>query len=242
MIIVRDFIDIHCHILPGLDDGPKDIEGSLQLARCYEELGVKKVVATPHFLPGTAWSATKEKVVQSVEELQNILDQKGILLQVESGMEIAFHKKLGDRIEAGELLPLGESNYYLVEPDFHGDQNEMFEVLDSLLKIGIFIILAHPERVAEFQKKSDLLEKLAQQGMLIQVNSGSFLGHFGSGARTTAQKIAERGFCHIIASDAHSHDSRTPINKEDWQALSEMKLGEKILESCKENLQNIFRV
>ena len=133
---IKDFIDIHSHILPGLDDGARDMAESLEIARCYERTGIKKVVATPHFLPGTAWAAGKEIVKQSVRELQASLDRHNIDLQVFPGMEIAFHRRLEERMRTDSFLPLGESSYYLIEPSFHGEQDFFLESLKSLLKMG----------------------------------------------------------------------------------------------------------
>ncbi|PHR27858.1 MAG: hypothetical protein COA36_07820 [Desulfotalea sp.] len=235
----HNFIDIHCHILPGLDDGPKTVEGSLAIARCYENLGIKKVIATPHFLPGTAWSPTREGVVESVQKLQKHLDKEGLRLKIEPGMEIAYHKKMAARIVAGCLLPLGRSDYYLIEPAFHGDQDGMLEDLASLLKSGVHIILAHPERIDQFQHKPDLLASLAKQGMLIQVNSGSMLGFFGRKSMETAAYLAKRGLLHIFASDAHNHDTRPPFTIEEWGTLVS-SIGGKNLSSCMQLLDDLF--
>lgn len=240
MTQLHNFIDIHCHILPGLDDGPKNVEGSLALARCYEELGVKKIIATPHFLPGTAWAPTREKVLESVERFQNVLDSNGIVLKIEPGMEIAYHKKMADRILAGSLLPLADSDFYMVEPPFQGEQDSMLEVLDDLLQKGVHIILAHPERIGYFQQNPESLEKLVNQGMLIQVNSGSLLGHFGSKSKDTAVCLANRGFLHIFASDAHNHETRAPFTRKEWETLIEGSVGEKLLCTCMQHLTQLF--
>ena len=144
---IKDFNDIHSHILLGLDDGAKDMVESLEIARCYQRTGIKTVVATPHFLPGTAWAAEKKIVKHSVQELQASLDRNNIELQVLPGMEIAFHKRLAERMRSNSFLSLGNSGYYLIESSFHGEQDSLLENLKSLLKIGQKLILAHPERI-----------------------------------------------------------------------------------------------
>ncbi len=163
---IKDFIDIHCHILPGLDDGAKDMAESLEIARCYERTGIKKVIATPHFLPGTAWAAEKEIVKQSVQELQASLDRNNIDLQVLPGMEIAFHKRLEERMRTNSFLPLGESGYYLIEPSFHGEQDSLLENLKSLLKMGQKLILAHPERIDRLHNRLDVLKAWSNRACL----------------------------------------------------------------------------
>ena len=121
MTEIQNFIDIHTHILPGLDDGPKNLQESIALARCYECTGVNRVIATPHFLPGTAWAPTKDKVIRSVQILQEKLNEEGIVVKIEPGMEIAYHGRMADRILAEELLPLSNSSHYLVGPAIYGE-------------------------------------------------------------------------------------------------------------------------
>ncbi len=236
MVQLTDFIDIHTHILPGLDDGPEDIEGSLAFARCYVQTGIKTVIATPHFLPGTAWAATKEKVLESVRTLQMHLDDENIDLKVEPGMEIAFHKKLEERILAGSLLPLADSGFFLIEPSFHGELDSLVVTLESLLKKNQKLILAHPERVVDFQLRPQLLERLVVQGLLIQVNTGSLLGYFGEKSRETAELLRQKSCLHFIASDAHNHHKRTPLNEDEWKKIFECRGGEDMLSFCIRNI------
>jgi protein-tyrosine phosphatase len=237
---LSNFIDIHTHILPGLDDGPNDLQGSIAIARCYEKTGIKTVIATPHFLPGTAWAASKEKVLESVQTLQMTLDKENIDLKIEAGMEIAFHKKLEERILSGDLLPLWNSGFFLIEPSFHGEQGGLLTTLASLLQKGQKLILAHPERVDAFQQRPELLERLVGQGLLIQVNTGSLLGYFGEKSRETAVLLSENNCLHFIASDAHNHDKRTPLDEEEWRNLLCCHGGEGALSSCIGNISEIF--
>ena len=234
------FVDIHTHILPGLDDGPKNIEESLALARCFVRTGIKIVIATPHFLPGTAWASSKEKVLEAVQALQMSLDKEKINLKVEAGMEIAFHKRLEERLLSGDLLSLWDSGFFLIEPSFHGEQEGMLSSLESLLRRGEKLILAHPERVDNFQQKPELLERLVGQGLLIQVNMGSLLGYFGAKSQETAELLSQNNWLHFIASDAHNHDKRAPLNEDEWAAFLGRPEGEDIFSSCTSNIAKQF--
>jgi protein-tyrosine phosphatase len=238
----NEFIDIHTHILPGLDDGPQDMAGSIAIARCYEEAGIKMVVATPHFLPGTAWASEKELVLRSVQELQTCLDHADIDLKVVAGMEIAHHKKLEERILANLLLPLGDSGYFLIEPAFQGEQDGLLTSLQSLLNKGQKLILAHPERVEAFQRMPGTLGKLVEQGLRIQVNTGSLLGYFGKMSKDTAEWLRKRNCIHFIASDAHDHSRRAPLGATEWETLLASPGGEHLLCSCNKNLAGIFQL
>lgn len=237
---LKGFIDIHTHILPGLDDGPQDMTGSLALGRCYEGLGITTVVATPHFLPGTAWAPAKELVLQSVQALQASLDSADIDLRVVSGMEIAYHKKLEERILADSVLPLGQSRHFLIEPSFQGGQEELLACLQSLLNKGQKLILAHPERADMFQQMPLVLRKLVDQGLRIQVNAGSLLGYFGEKSKATADLLRRSDCIHFIASDAHNDNKRGPLDAAAWEKLLTSPGGEQLLSSCNRYIDEIF--
>ncbi len=236
-----EFIDIHTHILPGLDDGPPDMAGSIDMARCYEQTGVKMVVATPHFLPGTAWASDKGLVLRSVLALQTSLDDASIDLKIVPGMEIAYHNKLAERIFANLVLPLGDSGYFLIEPSFHGEQEELLASLQSLLTKGQKLILAHPERAEAFQRMPGALGKLVEQGLRIQVNSGSLLGYFGKKSKDTAELLRQGNCVHFVASDAHDHSQRAPLNAAEWATLLASSGGPELLSSCNKHLAEIFQ-
>lgn len=237
---LNEFIDMHTHILPELDDGPKDMAGSIAIARCYEKVGIKTVVATPHFLPGTAWAPAKERVLESMQVLQSNLEHANIDLKVVAGMEIAYHKKLEERILAEIVLPLGRSGYFLIEPSFQGEQDGLLASLQSLLNKGRKLILAHPERAEMFQRMPQVLKKYVAQGLRIQVNAGSLLGYFGEKSKAAAELLRQGDCIHLIASDAHDHSKRAPLNAEEWQNLLACPGGDELLLSCNANMSEIF--
>lgn len=237
---ISKFIDIHTHILPGIDDGSPSYEESVALARCYVNVGIKKVVATPHFIPGTAWATPVDKVLELVDALQNSLDTEGIDLEILPGMEIAFHKKLADRIEKGLVLPLGDSEYYLIEPSFNGEQDSLLAALSSLLKRGYKIILAHPERIDGLRGKIENIRLLVEKGLLIQINAGSLLGYFGRSAKELAQSLWERDCFHLIASDTHDMNKRRPLGKDEWNTLLADTVTNEMLQKCNTTLAQLF--
>ncbi len=237
---ISNFIDIHTHILPGIDDGSASYEESVTLARCYVNVGIKKVVATPHFIPGTAWATPGDKILEIVCVLQNRLNAEGIDLEILAGMEIAFHKKLGDRIEKGHVLPLGDSRHYLIEPSFHGEQDSLLAALSALLEGGNKLILAHPERIDGLRGKIENIRLLVDKGLLIQINAGSLLGYFGRSAKTLAQSLWERDCFHLIASDAHDLNKRRPLNKDEWNTLLADTVTNEMLKKCNATLAELF--
>lgn len=233
---LEDLIDIHTHILPGLDDGPRTMEQSIALARCYQDSGVTTVVATSHYLPGTAWATPKEQILDVIRQVQEELDHQNIDLKILPGMEIGFHRKLANRLYAGECLPLGNSGHYLIEPSFQGDQHELIDTLLQLCEEGVHLIVAHPERVEEFQRYPNFLEDLVNKGVRLQVNSGSLLGYFGRRAKTLAEMLVEKEWLHFLASDAHNHTHRPPISAEEWRNLLDRPGGVELVRKCVNNV------
>ena len=216
--VFSDFVDIHTHILPGLDDGPKSIDGSIAIARCYQNAGIKRIVATPHFIPGTAWAADSFTVLDRARTLQAVIDNYEIDLQIIPGMEIAYHSRLVERISSERVLPLGNSKHFLIEPPLSGIDETLIENLIILLNKDIQIIIAHPERVEIFQKKRVFLDKLVSCGAKLQVNSGSLLGHFGRTAFNMALDLFQKDQLHFFASDTHDHTDRKPLDRIEWKS------------------------
>jgi protein-tyrosine phosphatase len=225
---ISQFIDIHIHILPGIDDGAKNIDESTAMAEAYEELGVKRLIATPHFIPGTAWAAGRDQVFTIIEELQEHLTNNNITLKIFPGMEIAYHKKLIDRLEKGLLQPLGTSNSYLLEPSFNDSYDDLLTCAKQIMTQGSGTILAHPERIPSFQETAEPLLELVEEGLQVQINMGSLLGRFGASSKKMAKYLIEKNSVHFLASDAHSIEKRHPLSREDWEKLTEL-LGDNLL-------------
>ncbi len=237
---ITQFIDIHTHILPGLDDGPKNLEESAAMARCYVDLGISKVVATPHFIPGTAWAAGRERIAEKLLEVEDYFAEEQIELHIFLGMEIAFHKKLINRFEKGVLQPLAESLYYLLEPSFQDSPEDLLYCAKQLQDLGQKVILAHPERIKAFQETPALLIDAVQNGLEVQLNSGSVLGSFGDSCKQTAMHLLASNSVHYLASDAHSAEKRTPLNLDDWAQLAGILGGELLTTLCINNPKNII--
>lgn len=226
------FTDIHCHILPACDDGPADLDESLKMACCYAEAGVREVIATPHHIPGTAWALPAEQVRAKVEILRQAVKKRGLDLTIHSGMEIALHKNIERGLDSGTLLPLAESDYYLLEPDFHGLSNDIFDAIHLFQTRHKKVVLAHPERVRIFQNCPEKLVELVRQDLVqVQVNMGSLLGRFGNDARKTALLLHRNNSIHYLASDAHGAERRRPPTPALWAKLGKA-VGERLETYC----------
>lgn len=201
-------IDLHCHVLPGIDDGPETIEGSLALASAAAAAGVKTLVATPH----VSWHYPNEAGAISAltDELNGRLASAGVPLDVRPGAEIAV-TRLPD-IEPSELarLSLGGSAWLLVEPPFTHVATGIDAMLLDVQRAGHRIVLAHPERCAAFQRDPRMLETLVGAGVLTSITAGSLVGRFGDRVRRFALSLVRDGMAHNVASDAHDCERRAP--------------------------------
>lgn len=200
-------IDPHCHILHGLDDGPKKVKESIQLAQSLAKAGYRMVVATPHMIPGTAWMPSLEDIAVQITRLNQAMQIAGLHLKIIPGMEIAMDPQIPNLLDSGFLLPLGSSTCLLIEPPFHQLPPGWHKILFAILAKGHKILLAHPERCAHLAARLDLVEELINAGIYLQVNWGSFLGHFGRVARRTAKALALNGAIHCLATDSHHPQS-----------------------------------
>jgi protein-tyrosine phosphatase len=223
---LADFIDMHCHILPGLDDGPKKPSQCLALVRCYAAVGIKKLVATPHFIPGTIWTARPRRILDLINRLQQALRRNGFELEIFPGMEISIQKNMGARLAQGAYLPLGASDAYLLEPPFEISGLNPLEPLAEFMEQGKKVILAHPERCEYFQQHPQILKQAQRRGIAIQLNYGSLLGHFGPAAEKLARRLLEWDAVDYLASDAHSAGRRRPPDQADWQELKKLMAPE----------------
>lgn len=203
-------IDIHCHILPNFDDGAADLEESLAMARMAEASGVTAMVATPHF-PGDAEAFRRlGALLGRYERLEREIRQAGLQLQLYPGAEILCLPET-PQLAAKKVLPtLGDTNYLLVEFNFGESQSYMTEMLDTLAQAGYRPVVAHPERYRAVQGNPQLPRQWFELGYVLQLNKGSLLGAFGGRVQQTADRMLAEGLAHVIASDAHGTDRRTP--------------------------------
>lgn len=207
--------DIHSHILHGVDDGPDTLEQSLEMAKQYTETGISSVIATPHHIPGTGWNASKDIINQKVQDLNKNISTHQLPLEVFPGMEIALHNRIEKSFANDTLLPLGNSNYYLMEPPFSSRFSDVEHLLKNLLENEKKLILAHPERAYFCQKEPGLMIQFIEMGLKVQLNIGSLLGYFGKKCCIIGTELIKLGCVHFIASDSHSILKRTPPTKQE---------------------------
>lgn len=200
-------IDIHCHILPHVDDGSSSMDESLEMARMASLSGVTDIVATPHFAGEPEQIG---KIREKLRLLEQRLRQEQIPVQLHPGAEILCLPGLPELAARHQLPTLGQGEYVLVEFYFDESYAYMDGMLTDIASAGYQIVIAHPERYAVIQRDPLLLRRWVRQGYLLQLNKGSVLGKFGPRAERAANDILAMGLAHLIASDAHGCHSRTP--------------------------------
>lgn len=201
-------IDIHTHILPGVDDGAKDLAESLAMARQAVADGLTHLFATPHHRDYTPLS--RREVTERVARLQAELDRADIPLTIIPGHEVRFYNDM--LADWGKELagPLGQSRYVLAEPLFSHYDKHTDEMLFELFDRGYIPVMAHPERIRPIQDKLALIEPFLERGGLTQITANSLTSNNDWRAKQTADTMLRHGMVHIIASDAHHSYHRTP--------------------------------
>jgi protein-tyrosine phosphatase len=215
-------IDLHCHILHGVDDGPQSLEESLSMARAAVNDGIHSVVATPHTLNGIHLNRVEE-VISKVATLQNILSENQIELKVYAGADVHLCPRLLERIESGDACTIGNRKKYLLLE--FPPQVIPAAVRDEVLWLklnGITPITTHSERNTVIQHNVDFLYELVSMGALIQVTAMSITGNFGGLVMQWTESLLRYRLVHMIASDAHSADRRPPILSHAVHAAAEI--------------------
>lgn len=210
-------IDVHLHILPGVDDGPATLADSLALARSLVEEGVRVAVATPHYNDEYPQRSAHE-ICERVGDLQREFDRNAIPLRLLAGHEALIQPGLAADVQSGRVATLNGSRYLLLELWNSSWMPETERVIFDLRVLGIVPLLAHPERYVAIQHDSNRLKSLIDQGILAQLTAGSLLGMQGKTARKCAETLLKRGLIHCIASDAHGPGRRPPAILQGMQA------------------------
>lgn len=228
------FIDIHCHLLPGIDDGASSWDEALEMAKMAVENGISTIVATPH-QGGTFAHNSAEAIISRVTEFQRQLRAAGISLSVLPGADVRIDHDLLRDIARGAILTLADQRKHVLIDLPH----ERYVGIDSLLgdfqNAGIAAVLSHPERNQGLIKRRELIEHLVAQGCLMQVTSGSLLGTFGPQCQDLAVWMLGQGLVHFVASDAHGMHSRRPLLRRGFERVAELVGRDEATELCCRN-------
>ncbi len=205
-------IDLHCHILPAIDDGPAIIEQTMAMCRVAVEDGIKTMVATPHFKPGKFDPPTRKEVFDAAELVNKRIREEGLDLKILIGAEVRAAEDIWSYIEENDYLTLNcTGKYSLVEFPL-GELPDYWDmVIYELIEKGVRPVIAHPERNAGFIDDPDLLFPVVKSGAILQLTAESVTGERGHGLADISAYLLKNSLVKIIASDSHSADRRRPI-------------------------------
>ena len=225
-----NIIDIHSHILPGVDDGSPDMEDSILMAELAVEGGVDTIIATSHGnmtnLTNEGSRKTSEKehtdlILKTLSDFREELGKRNIPLRIYPGMEIFSTPDAAKLLKEGILLPLAEGPYCLMEFDFEDPVSVCTRRIEEMLDAGFRPIIAHPERYTCVQEDPDTVREWIRLGCQLQVNRGSILGRFGEDVYQEAWRLLDDDLVTYIGSDAHSPYFRTTYMKDVYEVISE---------------------
>lgn len=228
------FVDIHCHMLPGLDDGAHDWQESLAMAQLAVQDGIGLVVVTPHQLGNFAHNRG-ELIRQRTREFQGLLDHHGLPLRVVPGADVRIEPELLPKLRAGEVLTLADRGRYVLLELPHEVYFPLERLLGELERAGMVGILSHPERNLGLLRQAELIAALVRGGCLMQLTAGSLLGAFGPEIQERSEQLVCEGLVHFVATDAHGSRTRRPLMRQAFDAIAELTAPEMAWELCARN-------
>jgi protein-tyrosine phosphatase len=202
------YVDLHCHLLPSVDDGAQTLEESLEMARALAGAGFSDVAPSPHAWPELPDSAAIDERRAS---LQRALSEAGIELNLHPNAENRLDGEFFERLERGQARPLGSGRYVLVEAPFDSPLPSLLDLIFRIKLKGLTPLIAHPERCHEFQGKGARAADAVRAGALLQLELGAPLGRYGPLARKVSERLLEDDLYAVAASDLHG-----PVGAERW--------------------------
>ncbi len=205
-------IDIHTHVLPGIDDGAQNISDSLEILQALAKQGVTELVATPHIISGV-YENTRSIIDSKLIEVQDLINERELNIQIHPGAELYCEPDVISKVKK-ENLTLAQSNYILIETELQRFPDNFEEILFNFQQEGFRPILAHAERFSPFMNNIDYLLNIVNREIYVQMNSGSILGVYGNAVKDLALKMLDLGCVHVIASDVHGLKKRPILMKD----------------------------
>jgi protein-tyrosine phosphatase len=228
------FVDIHCHMLPGLDDGAGDWGEAMAMAQLAAHDGIGTIIVTPHQLGGFGQNQG-DLIRQRTEAFQELLDGHALPLRVLPGADVRIEPEMISKIRCGEVLTLADRGRYVLLELPHELYFPLDRLLGELERAGLVGILSHPERNLGLLRQPQLIAPLVRAGCLMQVTAGSLLGAFGPDCQAMAEQLVSEGLVHFLASDAHSSRTRRPLMRQAFDSVCRLTDTETAWELCVRN-------
>lgn len=217
-------IDLHCHLLPGIDDGAPDVRTALEMARIAVADGIEITACTPHIYPGL-YDNSGPDILARVIAFQALLDQAGVALKLVAGCDAHLTPTMISDLASGHIPTIAGSRYFLLEPPHHVAPPRLEESVAAIIAAGYVPIITHPERLSWIESHYGTMKALARAGAWMQLTAGSLTGRFGKRPQAWSERMLDEGLVHLVATDAHNLRNRRPLLTAAKQAVS-ARLGE----------------
>jgi protein-tyrosine phosphatase len=216
-------IDLHSHLLPGIDDGAPDLETALEMARIAVADGIAIMACTPHIYPGL-YENSGPDILCRVMLLQAALDEAGISLKLVAGCDAHLTPTMVSELNSGHIPTLAGSRYFLFEPPHHVAPPRLEQSVMATISAGYLPIITHPERLSWIESHYETMKSLARSGAWMQLTAGSITGRFGKRAQYWSERMLDEGLIHLVATDAHNLRNRKPLLADAASAVA-VRLG-----------------
>ncbi len=201
-MVLKGFTDIHSHVLPGIDDGAKTMDASIALIKKFQELGIHKIITTPHVMGGV-WPNSTEVIISKLQELKKRLQEEGVMeFSIKAAAEYMLDENFTELLEKKDLLPI-KGNKVLVEMSYLDQPYNLFDTLFAMQTAGYKPVLAHPERYSFYHMDKSKYADLKRAGALFQLNLLALTKYYGLPVQKTALYLLEKNMYNYVATDAH---------------------------------------
>ena len=194
--------DMHSHLIPGIDDGAKTIDESLELVQAFYNLGYRKLITTPHVM-SDYYQNSPEIILEGLAKLKSAVADAGIEMELDAAAEYYLDEGLSKKIDDKNLLTFGK-NYLLFEISYMNPPDNIRDIVFKMQVAGYKPVLAHPERYPFWHQKMEEYERLIDLGVLMQLNISSIGGYYGKGAKKVCEKMIDNNMVHFLGSDMHN--------------------------------------
>ena len=205
-------VDMHSHLLPGIDDGTETYEQSVEIIKQFIQLGYKKLIMTPHIM-GDFYRNTPEIILDKLDKLSDLVRQLGLDIELEAAAEYYLDESFIERLERGEQLLSFGKKYVLFETSYMNSSPHINQAVFMMQAQGYKPVLAHPERYVYLFENQDKLFELHEKGVLFQVNISSLAGYYSKPSKVLAEKLIDNKMVHFMGTDCHGNRHLKPIKE-----------------------------
>ena len=237
-----NYVDIHSHILYGIDDGSKSLEESIEIIKEHIKMGFTDIAVTPHYIENSKYITNNEEKENILKTLKNELKKQNIKINLYIGNEVYINNNIEELLNQNEISTINNTKYLLIELPMQNKIKNISEIIYELRIKGIIPIIAHPERYEYVQKDINYVDKLIEEGALLQSNYASILGMYGEKSKKALKKLLKQNKILILSTDVHYPNSKIYLNMDKIRKkLSKLIGEEKLKELTTTNPKKIIK-